>query len=519
MNLALLAFAATLCAANTTRSSAPESGPSSPVPALTSPAPGLAPAAGAEAARALGAEADVTATTAGRSGEAAASDAPAQAGEHAHGHAHDHSHGPQGSRGVQWQPLPDGAAQASVGPAFPGGLMDRVADLIAQRFAHVEGVYRDFHQYPELSGQEKRTSAIMAAEMRQLGFDVTESVGGHGVVSVLKNGSGPTLLIRTDMDALPIQEETGLPFSSKVPGVMHACGHDFHMATFLATAYALSQLRDSWQGTIVMVAQPAEEIVAGARAMLADGLYTRFPKPDYALALHDTGTTDAGRVELGAGPVYASADAFDITLHGKGTHASRPHAGVDPIMMQAELLQKFQAVVGREVDPTEPALISVGAVHAGTKGNIIPDTARILGTIRAYNPDVRQQLRDRVKEVTEQVSTAGRGTKTPDVSFPEQTGPSHNHPQLVDRLRPFFEAALGAQSVVDERSSMGAEDFSEYSLGGQIPAVIFRVGVRDPAGPTPAPSTHSSKFAPFFEPGLKTGAKAMVAAALGLLRP
>lgn len=394
-------------------------------------------------------------------------------------------------------------------------------------------LYRELHAHPELSMQEERTAARLAGEMRRLGWEVTEKVGGHGVVAVLRNGRGPVVLVRTDMDALPIVEQTGLPYASRVRakdrygqevGVMHACGHDMHMACWVGTARVLTALRSQWSGTLVFVAQPAEEIVAGARRMLEDGLYRRFPKPDYALALHCDAHLPAGTVAYRAGLALAASDAVDIVVKGKGGHGAAPHLTVDPVVLAARIILDLQTIVSREVNPIDPVVITVGSIHGGTKHNIIPNEVRLQLTVRTTKTETRDQVLRAIERICRSVAASARAPE-PDirVHLEEYTPPTVNDPALTARCVRAFRSVLGDENVRERPPVMGAEDFGRYAEGN-TPIFLFFVGTVDPeqyaaaqkAGGTVLPGLHSDRFAPLPEPTLRTGVRCLSAAVLDL---
>ncbi|MBL8957173.1 MAG: amidohydrolase [Myxococcaceae bacterium] len=394
----------------------------------------------------------------------------------------------------------------------------------------LDALYRDLHTNPELSKQEVKTADKLAAKLKALGFKVTQKVGGTGVVGVLENGKGPTLMLRTDLDALPVEEKTGLPYASKVTvmeggqkvSVMHACGHDVHMTVWVGAATLLAQSRDAWSGTLVMVGQPAEEQGEGARAMLRDKLFERFPRPDYAVALHVKGDLAAGVVGWVKGYAFANVDSVDVTLYGRGGHGAAPHTTIDPVVMAAKLVLSLQTLVSREVNPVEPAVVTVGSIHGGTRHNIISDEVKLQLTLRSYKPEVRQALIDGVKRLARAEAAAARATREPLVTVEEGPSAVYNDPALTGRLAQAVAKELGEQSVVELDKIMGAEDFSEYRTGG-MPTVMLWLGAVDPAkaqaaraGGPPLPSTHSALFAPDRERTLRTGVRTLTAAALEL---
>lgn len=419
--------------------------------------------------------------------------------------------------------------------------------LIDREIPSLVAMYKTLHATPELSHHEEKTSALVAKELRALGYTVTERVGkysrpewvGYGVVGVLKNGEGPTVLVRTDLDALPVEEKTGLPYASKVKtkndagqevGAMHACGHDIHITSLLGTAKTLTQFKDRWRGTLVLIGQPAEETIDGAKAMLNDGLYSRFPKPNYALALHDNAELEAGKVAYATGYALASSTSVDITIRGIGGHGSKPEATKDPIVTAAEVIMALQTIISRENSPLDPAVITVGSIHGGTKHNIIPDDVHLQLTVRAYKEEVRRKLLASIERITKQIALAAGipNERAPivNVSDTEVTPATYNDPGLTQRLATAFEKALGRENVVPWPPIMGSEDFGHFGLEGhQIPTCIFWLGAVDPMKVaqsqqtgTPLPSLHSNSFQPLPEPTIRTGVKAMTSAVLELMK-
>jgi amidohydrolase len=401
---------------------------------------------------------------------------------------------------------------------------------------HVEelvGLYKYFHTHPELSRQEVETSKRVAEELRRTEAEVTTGVGKLGVVGVLKNGSGPVVLVRTDMDALPVTEDTGLSYASKVKtrdgtgrevGVMHACGHDIHMTAFIGTAQWLAEHKDRWSGTVVMVAQPAEEVVDGAREMLKDGLYSRFPRPDYALALHCNGDNPSGTVHYRPGPMLASSTSVTITIRGKGGHGAWPHRTIDPIVLAALVIVDLQTIVSREIEPFEPSVVTVGSIHGGTKHNIIPDEVKLQLTLRSFSEPVRQQLISGIKRRTTALAKAHQAPEST-VEVEEGTPPTINSPALVEQVVPAFVEAVGASRVQLAKPVMGAEDFSLFSEGN-VPICMFWIGTisreRIEAAKSKGetlPALHSSKYYPEPSPTIATGIRAMTAAVVKLLQP
>jgi amidohydrolase len=422
-------------------------------------------------------------------------------------------------------------------------------DLASQVNSQLPGLidtYKGFHAQPELSHREERTSALLAAELRKAGYTVTERVGkypdgaqAYGIVAILENGPGPRLLIRADMDALPIVEETGLSYASQVKtknasgqdvGVMHACGHDVHVTTLIGTARALAALKSQWHGTVMLVGQPSEETIDGARAMLADRLYERFGTPSFGIALHDTNLLPAGSVSLTSGPALASSTSVDVTMRGVGGHGSRPDAGKDPIVMSAAFIMQLQTIVSRQEDPRDPAVVTVGDIHGGTRRNIIPDEVKMELTTRAFSAEARQIILDGVRRTAQGVALAAG---VPDDRAPivkvledESTPVTYNDPTLAARVKAALAKALGPQHVFDEPPIMGSEDFGILGLEGhKIPTVIFWLGAMDPAkfaaakaAGKPLPGPHTSSFAPLPEPTLRAGVTAMASVAIALLQ-
>ena len=430
------------------------------------------------------------------------------------------------------------ATTASAQPSLDSLLDREIASLVS--------TYKMLHAAPELSHHEVKTSAFLAAQLRSLGFLVTERVGkydrpewtGYGVVAVMKNGDGPTVLVRTDLDALPVEEKTGLPYASTMKtkndagqdvSVMHACGHDVHITTLLGTAKMLSELKAQWHGTLVLIGQPAEETIDGAKAMLADGLYSRFPQPDYALALHDNADLEAGKVAYCPGYALASSTSVDIIIRGVSGHGSRPEATKDPIVIASQTILALQTIISRENSPLDPAVVTVGSIHGGTKRNIIPEDVTLQLTIRTYKEEVRQRILASVQRIAKGVAQAGG---VPDDRLPivklienEIAPATYNDPQLTERLATAIGTTLGKENVIKAAPVMGSEDFGHLSLDHKIPAVMLWLGAIEPArvdasrkSGKPLPSLHSSLFLPLPEPTLRTGVKAMTAAVLELMK-
>jgi hippurate hydrolase len=426
------------------------------------------------------------------------------------------------------------AAMALPSPASAAALSDAIRADMPQLMT----LYRDLHANPELSMQEVRTPAKLAPEMKKLGFQVTEHVGKTGLVAVMKNGAGPVLLIRADMDALPVKEQTGLPFASKVVGktldgvespVMHACGHDTHITTWLATAKRLAAMKDQWSGTLVMVLQPGEELGLGAKAMLDDGLYTRFPKPDVLLAFHDSASLPAGVIGVTRGYALANVDSVDIDVKGVGGHGAYPQATKDPIVLASRIVVALQTLVSRENSPFDPAVVTVGSFQGGTKHNIIPDDVKLQLTVRSYTPEVRKKLLDGIARVArgEAIAAGVPDDRMPVVTVREPYTPStYNTEKLSARLLDLFGQHFGADRVVDAKAVMGGEDFSQFWLADKTKeATIFWVGgvpkaKWDAAGgdETKLPSLHSPFWAPEAETVISTATEAMTVAALDVLK-
>lgn len=416
--------------------------------------------------------------------------------------------------------------------AEPGGPTPQVLQGLDALYPELDALYRNLHQSPELSTQEEKTAAKMAERLRALGFEVTQKVGGHGVVGLLRNGQGPTVMLRTDLDALPVEEKTGLPYASKVTAknpsgqtvpVMHACGHDMHMTAWVGAATLLARSKDRWRGTVMMVGQPAEEAGAGARAMLKEGLFQRFPKPDYAIAVHNLASGASGTVEYVSGYAMASVDSVDLTLYGKGGHGAYPHTTVDPILLAARTVLALQTIVSRERNPVDPAVLTVGSIHGGMKHNIIPDEVKLQLTVRTYKPEVRKQILEAIERIAKGESLAAGSPRPPTLALVEGTPATYNDPELMKRVVPALARVLGAQNLREGTPTMGGEDFSEYGLAG-VPAVMLWVGTVESgklqavqkAGGVP-PSLHSPLFAPDRERTLRTGVTSLTTAALELL--
>jgi len=404
-------------------------------------------------------------------------------------------------------------------------------------------IYRHLHQNPELSKEETQTAAFVAAELRKLGYSVTEHVGKYadgtqaeGVVALLENGAGPRLLLRTELDALPVEEKTGLDYASHVKttnaqgqavGVMHACGHDLHMTAFLGAARELAARKGQWHGTLMLIGQPAEEMIQGADAMLRDHLYERFGKPDFVLSEHDSNEVAAGTIAVKGGPLLASATTLNVTVRGIGGHGSAPQAGKDPIVLAAEFVLVAQTIVSRQIDPQEPAVLTVGTIHGGTKNNIIPDEVTMGLTLRTYSAAVRDMIVEAVRREAKGLAE-GYGVpedRMPIVTLTESTPATINDVAMAERVRAAAVGALGRDRVVEAKAIMGSEDVGLFTLDGKIPGVMVWLGAADAdklaesrKTGVPLPSPHSALFAPVYAPAITTGVTAMTAAAMDLLK-
>ena len=418
--------------------------------------------------------------------------------------------------------------------------------MVDREIAQLVSTYKMLHAAPELSHFEEKTSAFLAAQLRSFGYTVTEHVGkydrpqftGYGVVAVLKNGDGPTVLVRADIDALPVEEKNNVPYASKVKtknelgqevSVMHACGHDIHITNLIGTAKILAALKDRWHGTLVLIGQPAEETVDGARAMLADGLYTRFPKPDFAVGLHDSADAEAGQILYVPGYAMASSTSVDLTIRGLGGHGSKPEATKDPIVVASQTILALQTIVSRENSPLDPAVVTIGSIHGGSKRNIIPDEVLLQLTIRTYKEEVRQRIIASIERIAKGVAAAAG---IPDDRAPimkvieSENAPSlYNDPQLTERLATAIGKAIGPENVIKSAPLMASEDFGVLNLDHQIPSFYFWLGAMAPEkiaaskkSGKPLPSLHSSLFEPLPEPTLRTGIRAMTTAVLELMK-
>jgi amidohydrolase len=395
-------------------------------------------------------------------------------------------------------------------------------------YGHLDALYKDIHEHPELGFQEVQTAAKLAKEMRALGFEVTEHVGKTGIVAIYKNGPGPTVMVRTELDALPMEEKTGLPYAShavttwqgKPTPVAHSCGHDIHMAAWVGAAQQLVALRSQWHGTLMFIGQPSEETVGGARAMIADGLFTRFPKPDIGFAQH-VGPGPFG-VSYRAGANSSSADGFEIVFQGRGAHGSRPQLSIDPVMEAARFTVEVQTIVSREKDPAAFGVLGVGSIQSGSAGNIIPDQALLRGTIRSYDDATRQLLKEGLGRTARAVAEMARAP-APTVTFDQGASAVVNDAGVTARTAPVFKAAFGAHAVEAARPGSASEDYSEYIIAG-VPSLFWGLGGLDPktiaeyrAKGLEPPGNHTPQFAPVPEPAIRTGVEAMTLAVLNVM--
>jgi amidohydrolase len=429
-------------------------------------------------------------------------------------------------------------AAAFTSTAYAQPAKQRTAAINAKIQAEMDSLlslYKHLHSHPELAYEEEKTAARMAKELKDLGFEVTTKVGGHGVVGVLKNGDGPVVLVRTDMDALPIIEKTGLPYASKVltrdkegkqVGVMHACGHDMHMTCWTGTARVLVSLKDQWRGTLVFIGQPAEEVGAGARLMLLDGLFKRFPRPDFALGLHCDPRYPHGHLAYTEGLIMANVDTIDITVKGKGGHGSAPHTTIDPVVLAARIVLDLQTLVSREINPLDPAVVTVGSIQGGTKHNIIPSEVKLQLTVRTLKDDVRKHVLEGIQRI---VKAAAVGARAPEpvirIELDNFTPAVFNHPELSRKSVKAIGEVLGADKLHNPGPLMGGEDFGRLGREG-VPIFFYFLGTLPPEqveaskkpGGAPLPSLHSDLYAPVPEPSIRTGVLSMSTAVLHLLR-
>jgi len=424
-------------------------------------------------------------------------------------------------------------AASALLPAQTGGAWTTpTAAEVDAIYPDVESLYIDIHSHPELAFQETQTAAKLAARVKALGFDVTTQVGRTGVVAVLKNGPGPTVMLRTELDALPVQEKTGLPFASTVVvknasgqliPVMHACGHDLHMAAWAGTARLMSEHRDRWHGTLMMIGQPAEEGGGGAAAMLKDGLFTRFPRPDFALSLHDDDTMPSGTIGYHPGLFRAMSDSVTITIYGRGGHAAMPFNTVDPIVLAARTVVALQTVVSRENDPINPVVLTIGSIHGGTQANVIPDEVRLELSVRTFTPEVRARTIAAIRRIAKGEAAAAGAPQEPLVTAPAVARPPvWNDPPLTLRLADALKKNLGEKNVVEMPAKMTSEDFAEYGVAG-VPSALLHIGAVAPAklaaarqSGIPVPAPHSPEWATEREPTLKAAIRAEVTELLEL---
>ncbi|MBP0597709.1 amidohydrolase [Herbaspirillum sp. LeCh32-8] len=408
-------------------------------------------------------------------------------------------------------------ATASAQPPSAGA--PAVSPQITAMYPEVEALYRDLHQHPELGFEEWRTSEKLAHMMRKLGYEVTTGVGVTGLVALMKNGDGPTIMLRTDLDALPVLEKTGVSFASKVRTknasgqevpAMHACGHDFHMAAWYGTARLMAENRDKWRGTLMLVGQPAEELVGGANAMLKDGLFERFPKPDYALAMHDDSDLPAGQIGYRAGYFMAASDVVEISVYGRGGHGAMPQNTVDPIVLAARIVAGLQTIVSREIDPMDPTIVTIGSIHGGTRANIIPDEVKLQLSVRTFDPAVRKRVMAAIERQARGEAMAMNAPAMPKVEVQPGAISVYNDPALVTRVTDALRVTLGSQNVVEVRPKTPSEDFSQYYAQAGVPSAMLIVGAADPKALAvakekgePLPGPHSPLFIPFYQTALQ----------------
>ncbi|WLI87882.1 amidohydrolase [Massilia sp. R2A-15] len=426
-------------------------------------------------------------------------------------------------------------ALAASGAANAAPLPKTMADQLNASYPAIETLYQDLHRTPELAFNEQHTAARLAALAKGLGFEVTTGVGGTGVVALLRNGPGPTVMLRTEIDALPVQEKTGLPFASTATAknaagetipVMHACGHDLHMSAWYGTAKLMAENRKQWSGTLMLVGQPAEETVSGAAAMLKDGLFTRFPKPDYALSMHDDASGASGTIMYHAGAFRASSDVVNITMFGQGGHGAVPHETRDPIVMASRLVLALQTLVSRENNPLDPVVITVGSIQGGTVANIIPDQVKLQLSVRTFRPEVRKRVLASIAREAKGEAIAAGAPKEPLVEVKPGTDSVYNEPELVGRVVKVVQGAVGPEFVKEMPSKMTSEDFSQYGLQPGVKAILLHVGAVEASrleaatkAGQPLPGTHSPQWAPDFKPTVTNTIKAETAILLDLMAP
>lgn len=424
-----------------------------------------------------------------------------------------------------------GASAQEFDAASIGKQKEQIDSGLAKAYPHLDALYKDIHEHPELGFQETRTAAKLAGEMRSLGFEVTEHVGTTGIVAIYKNGPGPLVMVRTELDALPMEEKTNLPYAShatqswngKTTPVDHACGHDIHMAAWVGAAQALVSMKAQWSGTLMFVGQPAEETVGGARGMLADNLFKRFGKPDIGFAQHVTGAGAAGTISYRPGVNTSAADGFEVDFAGRGSHGSRPQLSIDPVLEASRFVVDVQSVVSREKDPAAFGVLTVGSITSGTAGNIIPDSAVVRGTIRSYDEEVRAKLKAGLVRTAKAVSDMA-GAPPAEVKFDDGASAVVNDAAVTARTAPIFKAAFGDKVILAPTPNSASEDYSEFIIAG-VPSLFWSIGGADPKAVADAaasgkalPSNHSPQFAPVPEPAIKTGVEAMTLAVLNAMR-
>lgn len=433
--------------------------------------------------------------------------------------------------------VPFAAAQEPLKLPLDPARQKAIAGWMDTHTASLVETYKHLHANPEISFQELKTAALIAKSLREKGWEVTEGVGRTGVVAVMKNGDGPTVLIRGDMDALPVLENTGLPYASKVQvkrddgttvGAMHACGHDIHCTLVIGAGGILQDLKDHWSGTVVLIAQPAEEIGQGAKAMIADGLFEKFPKPDFTLAMHVNASLPAGTLGYTSGYASANVDSVDITIFGKGGHGARPQDTVDPVLVSAHVITSLQSLVSRRISPNEPGVVTVGSIHGGTKHNIIPDDVKLQLTVRSYSDEVRRTLLDGIRQIAMETCRAFDCPKDPEVKIDEKeyTPAAYNDPALTAAAAELFAGLIGKENVIELPAEMGGEDFGRYPKHLNVPGLQYRVGTanleqwkasRQPGG-KPLPNLHSPLYYPVAEPSVRLTVESMANLAMAVLR-
>jgi hippurate hydrolase len=417
-----------------------------------------------------------------------------------------------------------GAATVLAAPAATKQAVPEVAAIEPE----LEALYKDLHQHPELAFHEQRTADALASRVKALGYEVTTGIGQTGIVAILRNGPGPVVMLRTELDALPVEEKTGLPFASKattqdasgatVP-IAHACGHDLHMSAWYGTAKIMASRRGRWHGTLMLVGQPAEEAGDGAAAMLADGLFTRFPKPNYVIGMHDEPTLPSGQVGFHPGYFRAAFDLLEVTIHGRGGHGAHPQNAIDPIVIAARSVLGLQTIVSRETDPLSPAVVTIGSIHGGTVGNIIPDEVRMLITVRSTESKVREHILAAIKRQLDGEAAAAGATEMPTIKVLSTADAVYNDPALSGRLVAALRRELGPDSATEIRAQMTSEDFSQYGRAG-VPSVLLHIGAVSPAALAsgrPLPDLHSPEWAPELEPTLRSMVQAEVVMLTDLL--